>query len=58
MEIVQPKRATLGTGILASDFLKTEEFEGKSGRWVSIKLLVAGGDELDDQQQSQSDSLG
>ena len=57
MEIVQPKRATLGTGILASDFLKTEEFEGKSGRWVSIKLLVAGGHELDDQQQLQSDNL-
>ena len=58
MGIVQPKRATFGIGILASDFLKTEEVDGKSGRWVCTELLVTGGDELDDQQQSQSDSLG
>ena len=57
MGIVQPKRATFGIGILASDFLKTEEVDGKSGRWVCTELLVTGGDELDDQQQLQSDNL-
>ena len=58
MGIVQPKRATLGIGILASDFLKTEEVEDKSGRWVRTELPVAVGYEWDVQQHLQSDGLG
>ena len=55
---MQHKYFTLDTVILASSFPKTDEIKGKSGWWISTELLVAGGDELDNQQQSQSDSLG
>ena len=54
----KPKHATLGIGILASDFLKTEEVEDKSGRWVRTELPVAVGYEWDVQQHLQSDGLG
>ena len=55
---MQYKCFTLDTVIFAPSFLKTEEIKGKSGWWICTELLVAGGDELDNQQQSQSDSLG
>ena len=54
---MQHKCFTLDTVIFASSFLKTEEIKGKSGWWICTELLVAGGDELDNQQQSQSDNL-
>ena len=55
---MQYKCFTLDTVIFASSFLKTEEIKGKSGWWICTELLVAGGDELDNQQQSQLDSVG